>query len=227
MSVAAVTIAAPDPIAFVPAPATPSEQANLSPQTLSVTVLPTNYAQADAGPDTYPRTVTAIVPQGVRVAAYGATSRVWFGPVGWTGNAAVGIDGSTLVRLFPIGGSPDSGPAITYFAEIGCDGCKIADAAPYFPAAMNTWNIGDNFDGANPIRIPKGLRIRRLSRTLVTYTLPSQNKLQVRGAAFYDSKTWGPFEEVLVKLAPANENLAEFLIKYFTEHRLQFIDRNQ
>ena len=87
---------------------------------------------------------------------------------------------------------------------------------------MKAWNRDDNIDGTNPIKTPRGLSIRRVSRTLVTYTLPDQHALQVRGAAFYDSTKRGPFEGALVKLSRADADVGGFLLTYFAEHRFQF-----
>ena len=115
------------------------------------------------------------------------------------------------------------GPAVVYAAEIGCAGCKIADAAPYFSEAMNAWNRDDNFNGRNPIARPRGLSIHRVSGTLITYRLPNEHALRVRGGAFYDPKHDAPFEEVLLKLPPSDERVAGFLLQHFVEHRLELI----
>lgn len=195
-----------------------TSKANAVAVTLPVAVLPTSFGLPDVPAPTYPANLSVDVPPQVQVAAYGAAGHVWLAPPSWTGDAAVGADGSVLVRLFPVGRDGTSGPRVIYSAEVGCAGCKVADAAPYFPEAMKAWNSDDNFDGKNPIPIPKGLVVHRVSKTFVTYALPNENNLHIRGAAFYDSNGDGFYEEVRLVLPATDERLAEFLLKYFGDH---------
>ena len=189
--------------------------------TLSVTVLPTKYGLLDGPAPTYPETVNVEVPPNVEVAAYGAAGYVWLSPARWTGDAAVGAAGSISVHLLPTGKDARSRPHIEYAAETGCEGCKESDAGPYFPEAMRSYNRGDNFDGKYPIPIPKGLVVRRVSKTFVTYTLPNENNLRVRGTVFWDPAHYGPFLEVRLTLPPEERALGDFLLKYFADRIVQ------
>jgi len=181
--------------------------------TLSVAVLPTTYGLPDEPPPMYPATITVDVPTSLQVAAYGAAYYVWLGPPSWTGNAAVGADGSESVQLFPSGRNGSTGPRIIYEADTGCEGCKETRAALFFREAMESYNRNDNFDGKYPLPIPKGLVVRRQSRDFALYRLPNERNLRVRGAVFWEPES---FQQVELRLPAADAPLAEFLLTDFS-----------
>jgi hypothetical protein len=182
--------------------------------TLPVTVLPTSYGNDGPEPK-YPKTIKVDMPQGLQVAAYGAAGFVWLGPPSWTGNAAVGADGSESVLLIPKGGDGENGPRIRYGAEIGCAGCKTGDAAPYFQDALQAYNKEAKETGIAPMKIPKGLVVNRVSWQLSTFTLPDERDLQVRGAAFWDHTIDGPYQDITVILPASNKPIADFFLNDF------------
>jgi uncharacterized protein DUF4850 len=156
--------------------------------TLTVYALPTSdgaSGKTGAFADRYPKTIeikdSALFTG--RIAAYGAAYRVWIAPKGWTGSADVGGDGSTVVKLHPVRGSSASGPRFYYQDTGGCAGCALSDAAPYFPSAMQKWE--EMFGYETPEKLPRGIRLVRLSSTLVSYSLPKREGLLGRGAAYF------------------------------------------
>lgn len=185
--------------------------------TLPVTVLPTDFGLPDEPAPSYPANVTVDVPPTIRVAAYGAAQHVWLAPPSWTGRGSVGVNGNVSVQLYPLG-SRTPAPRITYTVIPACRVCMLSSAAPYFPDALKQFNEQYNADGKNPVAVPPGLTITRLTPNLVTYALPNENDLLVRGAAFYDAKNDGFYEEVRVTLPVTNERVADFLLTYFGDH---------
>ena len=182
--------------------------------TMSVRVLPTTYGLPDESPPVYPETITVDVPMSLQLAAYGAAAFVWLGPPSWTGNAAVGVDGSESVHLFPAGSDGSTGPRIIYEADTGCEGCKETRAALFFREAMDYYNRTDNFDGKYPLPIPRGLVVRRGSKDSASYTLPNERNLRVRGAVFWETES---FQQIELRLPPADVRLAEFLLTDFSK----------
>jgi len=183
--------------------------------TLQVTVLETPHGLNDDPAPTYPATITIDVPSGLQMAAYGAAYYVWLGPPSWTGQSAVGADGSEFVSLFPMNGSATSGPRIVESAEIGCTGCKTSDAAPYFQDALRDYNREAISDGILQFELPKGLVVRRVSWRLSTFSFPNERDLRVRGAAFWDHSVDGPFQDITLALPARDQLLADFLLKDF------------
>jgi hypothetical protein len=189
--------------------------------TLPVTIVPTTFGLPDEEAPTYPASISVEASPRVQVAAYGGAGQVWLAPRSWTGHASEGVDGSTTVELYPVGEDGTSGPQISYTVIPACVGCMEGAAAPYFPEALKQWNEDYNKDGTNPARIPRNLKITRISPCLVTYALPNEHGLLVRGGAFYgpsDPTGDARYEGVSLMLPPADERLAEFLLRYFTDH---------
>jgi hypothetical protein len=156
------------------------------------------------------------VPSGLvgQIAAYGASSKVWIGPKGWTGSGVVGVDGNTVVKLYPNKNHSKSGPHITYYQVPACVGCMLEEAARYFPKARAEYNSEYNKDGKLPVRIPNGLKATRLSSTLVTYTLPDSNGLSTRGVAYYNpDNDNNPYTNAEFTLPSEQSHLSDFLVR--------------
>jgi hypothetical protein len=185
---------------------------------LPVAVLPTGFGLPDEPAPTYPANISVEAPSELQLSAYGAAGQVWLAPGSWTGDGAVGADGNMVVQLYPVGTDGTSGPHITYTVISSCVGCMLSSAAPYFPDALKQWNEEYNSDGKNPVAVPIGLTVTNVTSGLVTYALPSESGLLARGAAAYNHGKAEGYEEVRVTLPPADERLAEFLLKYFIDH---------
>lgn len=189
--------------------------AESSPVILTVHVLPTSDGLSGSGlfAEKYPKIVEVknAAAFADRIAAYGAAYRVWIAPKGWTGSAAIGADGSTLVSLYPASGSAKSGPRFRYLDEGGCAGCALHDAAPYFPSAMQAWK---NFFGyETPEVLPRGTKLVRLSPTLVMYVLPGGDRLLGHGAAYFIPPNEDFFAQAEFFLPHADQKLLTFLVK--------------
>ena len=206
-------------------------QAQTSPPAIAVpvSVLPTSFAVPDMPAPTYPTTITVAVPPNVQVAAYGAAGRVWLGPQSWTGRGGVGVSGGSSVILYPTAQPLVEVPWVTddrlavphvSYAVMApsCQRCILNDAAVYFPEALTEWNKTYNSDGKSPVVVPNDLVAKAVTPRLVTYALPSENGLLVRGAAFYDPDGDGFYAEMRAVLPPADQGLAEVLVKYWGDH---------
>lgn len=185
---------------------------------LPVTILPTSFGLTDAAAPTYPASINVEAPPQLQLSAYGAAGQVWLAPRSWTGHASVGVDGNSVVVLYPVGQDGTSGPRITYAAIPACVGCILSSAAPYFPEALKRWNEDYNSDGKNPVAVPRDLKVTHMAPHLVTYTSPNESGLLVHGAAFYDANGGAGYEEIRLTLPPADERLGGFLLKYFSDH---------
>lgn len=154
--------------------------------TLTVHVLPTSYGTDVPPAENYPKTIQVndAVSFSGRIAAYGLANRVFIAPKDWTGSAAVGADGSTLVTLFPVNGSTKSGPRFRYENEGGCAGCALDAAAPYFPNAMREWKKWNGSLGPAD-KLPRRLKLIPISSTLTLYSSPDADSLFGRGAACF------------------------------------------
>jgi hypothetical protein len=181
--------------------------------TLTVHVLHTTYGIPSQAAYTYPKS-TSLRNAGEfadQIAAFGGANHVWIGPKGWTGSAGVGADGGTGVDLHPVGGSSLSGPHIQFEATPACVSCMLGGAALYFPGAKQ------EYDKSFPAPLPPpphGLRISRLSPTLVRYSLPDESGLMVRGIVYFK----GPYdflESARFVLPHADAKLLNFLMQTF------------
>jgi hypothetical protein len=185
---------------------------------LPVTVLPTGFGLPDESAPAYPATINVEAAPGLQLAAYGAARQVWLAPRSWTGAGAVGADGNISFHLYPIGSDGSSGPNITYASISACVGCMLSRAALYFPEALTQWNEEYNADGKNPVAVRGDLAVTKVTPQLVTYKLPNEDNLLVRGAAFYDTRGDAFYAEARLTLPAADDRLAEFLLKYFSDH---------
>ena len=184
--------------------------------------LPVHTLSTDSAPDRkvgmfanrYPRTIAVRVPREFanRIEAYGTGFRVWIGPRGWTGSSGVGVDGSTTVSLFPATGHKILGARLTYHDAGACAGCAVDGAAPYFPAAMRE---GTELFSAGPIPVPQGLKLVRLSATLVTYQLPREDGLIVRGVVFYQAGSDPVLKDAKFVMPAGDAGLLSFLLRAF------------
>ncbi len=156
---------------------------------MPVTVLPTNDAINGSGTysDKYPLTfsVTGNSQLTSELAAYGVIYKVWLGLTGWTGSGSIGVDGSSVVSLHPVGGGADYGERVSYSEIPACAGCMEENAAPYFSSAMQTYQEYDEKSFGVPITVPQGLEVTPISSTLVTYTLPDADGLSTLGVVYY------------------------------------------
>lgn len=192
--------------------------------TLAVRVLPTLDGISGKGmySNKYPKSVK-VRDAGAfanQIEAFGGAYHVWVGPRGWTGSSAAGADGNTVVELYPVGGSDRSGPRIEFYVVPACVGCMLLEAAPYFPNARQEYKqeFGKPRYGLPALPplppAPPGLRVRPLSPTLVTYSLPDAHGLMVRGVACFD----GPYEflaEARFVLPHSDAKLLRFLMQTF------------
>lgn len=164
---------------------TPTNSATV---TLAVHILPTADGGSGSGlfADRYPKIIEVkdVAAFADHIAAYGVAYHVWIAPKGCTGSAVVGADGSTVVKLYPVNGSAESGPRFRYDDTGGCAGCALDEAAPYFPRAMQAWKKSDGSLGPADT-LPRGLKLIPISSTLAMYTLPSRENLAGRGAAYF------------------------------------------
>jgi hypothetical protein len=182
---------------------------------LPVRALPTDFGLPDETAPAYVAKVQIEVAPVVRIGAYGAAGHIWLAPQSWTGRASVGVDGNTVVRIYPAGRIGTRGARIIYTSIPACVACILSEAAPYFPDAQQQWDERFNRDGKNPIHAPRGLTLTRTSPHLVRYRLPDEGGLIVRGVAFYNGTE--EFEGIHVVLPAAEEQLSEFLLMYFSD----------
>ena len=155
-----------------------------------------------------------------QAAAYGAAYEVWLGPKDWTGKGDEGADGNTVAVLYPpgINYSSDSTPHVYYNEIPSCWGCMLFAAAPYFAGAMQEYNENFNKDGKDPLKVPEGLQIHKISATLLTYTIPASHHLVNCGVAYYlpageDRDAY--YAEAHFVLPENDTKLANFLSKNF------------
>ena len=166
----------------------------------------------------YPASLTVDSPGrwSDKIAAYGAAYQLWLGLKGWTGTGASGADGNAAVNLFPPGKEDGSGPHIVYYQAPACVGCILNSAAPYFPEAMKEYNAEYNQDSTNPIEIPDGIQIRKISPNIVIYSLPAKNGLLTQGVSCYNGLE--NYSEAKFVLPAEQSELSDFLIKYYIAH---------
>jgi hypothetical protein len=169
--------------------------------------------------DQYPKSIKIKTPEVFvdQINAYGASYHVWIAPKNWTGTGMEGADGNKRVDLYPANGSIKNGPHIEYYQAPACRFCMLDVAASFFTNAMNEYNQEYNQDGKYPVTMPQGLKIVRLSQTLVTYSLPDKEGLMVRGVVYYneDDEENGPLAEAEFILPYKDADLLDFLLKYF------------
>ena len=75
-------------------------------------------------------------------------------------------------------------------------------------------------NGDNPIKIPAGIKITRVSETLVTYTLPKENGLSIKGIVVYgvdegDSDEDAYFAEMKFAFPKDESQVEDFLMRYY------------
>ncbi len=146
-----------------------------------------------------------------QISVFGAAYEVWVGPKGWTGMGDKGADGNTVAHLHPVNGNDSIGPHITYYEIPACQGCIIWSAAPYFPNARKNYKEAFDQELSSEFDPPAGIKITRLSSTLVTWSLPDTNGLLKRGVAYYIDEG-DPFYTDAVFVLPADQaRLADFL----------------
>jgi hypothetical protein len=193
----------------------PDSTPKAGPTQIKVVVLSTEY-NPDPVVHKYPKSVLLAVPPGLvgQIAAYGASSKVWIGPKGWTGSGVVGVDGNVVVKLYPTKKHIKSGPHISYYQVPACEYCMLHSAARFFSNARLRYNSEQNENGKDPVTIPKGLKRTRLSSTLVTYTLPDSNGLSTRGVAYYNQDDRDcPYTNVEFTLPAEESDLSDFLLR--------------
>jgi len=198
----------------------PAKDTTSTLSTLNVTVLPTDYGLSGKGmyADKYPDniTVNTIIVTADKLGAYGLAGGVWLAPKGWTGQGLLGADGSSQIDLYQQGGSKSYGARISYSEIPACVGCMVDAAAPYFSSATLEYNKG-NFGEVAPLIIPSGLVATSISPTLITYTLPNENGLSVRGVVYYNPNNnyANPFLEAKFFLPSSESDVLDFLVKNF------------
>ncbi len=171
------------------------------------------------GPDSeqysYPRSIKVSGPIGIlqRIGAYGAAGFVWIGPNNWTGLGQAGEDGTILVKLYPQNGFPDGKPNIVFHYIPACFGCILSNAAPYFPDAMKKWDENFNTDGNNPVKVPPGLNVTKISNEWICYSINDS----VRGAVFYNSGMDADptFSEAKFNMFAKDSIMTEFLLQTY------------
>jgi uncharacterized protein DUF4850 len=156
---------------------------------------------------------------GDKLAAFGAAYQLWLGLNGWAGKGAAGADGNVAVNLFPSGGDDAPGPCIVYYEAPACVGCVLSSAAQYFPEAMKEYNAEYNQDSTDPIRIPNGIQVRKISANIIIYTLPTKNGLLTQGVACYNGLE--NYSEAKFVLPTEQSELSDFLVKYYIAHLKQ------
>jgi hypothetical protein len=170
---------------------TPMSQTNTQTQTIAlpVKILQTGYG---AGPQNqtypYPASVDVSVPQGFSspLGAYGVADMVVVGPNEWTGIGQVGDDGSTDIGLYPVGGSPTSGPSISISNGGGCVGCTYDFAAPYFPEVRQSEPQVMSISSDLVPTPPPGIVSNFVTPQLVEYSLPTtSNGMETNGVAYF------------------------------------------
>lgn len=200
---------------------TNSNASSPEPLTLPVTVLETDNGETDSGTYVYKYPDTTSVPGASpfvgKLGAYGATYSVWLGLAGWTGSGTVYADGSTGVSLYPLSGSSEAGPRISYDSIPVCQSCMLDEAGPYFPNALDTYNQEYSKDGFTPVIIPIGLAVTPISQTLVTYALPDKDGLLTRGVAYYNpnAQSTSPYVDAEFILPVNDSDVANFLEQSF------------
>jgi hypothetical protein len=184
--------------------------------TLTVHVLPTSDGLHGKGmyANRYPKNVRVrnVGAFAHQIAAFGAAYHVWIGPRGWTGSAGYGEYATRLVDLYPVGGSPLSGPHIEFLEIPFGLGSMLYRAAPYFPKARLEYNKTYH---TPLLPAPPGLRIFPLSPTLERYSLPSVGSLLVRGIVYFGYRPNPFFAEAEFVLPHADEKLLHFLMHTF------------
>lgn len=199
------------------------------PIAIPVTVVSTETALAEnEKPDySYPRAVSLLVPSSLagQIGVYGAAGAVWTGPKSWTGHANVGVDGNTNITLYPIGGTGEAFPHITYAIVPACVGCILWAAARYFPEARKEYDDEYNQDGKNPVTIPSGLKITLDLPHFIRYTLPNANGSLTRGAANFSGLE--NYSEVRIVLPESDAALADFLIEQFEDSLIEGADEQE
>jgi hypothetical protein len=188
--------------------------------TLPVTKIPAQFA-VENGTEA-PRAVTVSIP----AAWKGAVGAYWagvilLGPVGWTGSATFGADGSGFVNLHPPGGGPESGPRVDIQTAGACLGCGDGSAAEYFPYVAQHWSQFQVIEGPPPKPI-KVLSEVSLSPTLVAYRLPNASDgLEINGIAYsglVHHVSVLPFVQMNVELPASDHALATIILNYFIAH---------
>jgi Domain of unknown function (DUF4850) len=215
------------PTQAITPPQTPTMKMN-EPVDLKVIALPT----ADGGQEDsfvkdfkYPVSYTVNYADTFadKIAAFGAAYQVWVGPKGWTGRGDVGADGSLVVTLYTPGDTLHAGPVISYSEIDACQGCIASAAAPYFPEALKWYNRDFNEDNTNPVKVPAGLKINKVSPTLVTYTVRAKKGLQTKGVVYFVSPVGNDayFSSAEFTLPEGSTALADFLMNvYITGRKL-------
>ena len=152
--------------------------------------------------------------------AYGIAYEVWVAPKGWTGDGVEGGDGNVVATLYPhpYTGTSDSTLHVSYYEVPACLMCMLENAALYFPGAMKEYNEEYNKDHTDNIVIPADLKIKRISRTLVTYAYPVKHNLLSRGVAYY--RPSGDYYAEASFVLPENDTLlADLMTKIFIKTR--------
>ena len=188
---------------------------------LKLNVLPTSDGLADdseVNAFKYPDSVAidSVPGWNNKIAAYGASYREWLGPKGWTGRGEAGANGGIMVYLFPPGGKEDSGAYISFYDEPLSHESILSNAGQYFSSARKAYNSEYNEDGTDPIKIPGGLKVKRMTHSVVTYTLPVKNGLLTQGVAYYNDTKGIGYLEAKFTLPAAQNGLSNFLLKYYT-----------
>jgi len=158
----AVPPAASGPLASLAAP-TPETSRTAH---IPVVSCPTTYGLPDETMAPVPSTMTATVSAAVaaQVAFYSNGTRTLLGPKDWHCEAAVGVDGSSSMRITPPGqASPTGSPppdqqAVTAYTGGACVGCIATMACGLFPEA---WKLFDQGGSACPTTSPAGELVTR------------------------------------------------------------------
>jgi pimeloyl-ACP methyl ester carboxylesterase len=110
----------------------------IAPGSLPVVSCPTSLG-IDRPAVTLPQSRPVAVPQALAagLSVYADTQGIMevLGPKGWSCTAAIGVDGSGGVTVYPAGADPSSPVAITGSETSVCVGCTLAQACPLFPSA--------------------------------------------------------------------------------------------
>jgi hypothetical protein len=150
--------------------------------TLRVHVLRSTYG-IQGGHSRYPAYVTVVTPPRYahQIDAYGVGGYVLIAPTGWTGQGAIGADGSSDATLHATARAKIPG-LLTFQQSSACWGCGWYDAAPYFAWVRAHW---PSDLGGSPPRARRRLHEYSQRMNLVFYSAPyTADGLQVNGVAY-------------------------------------------
>jgi hypothetical protein len=145
-----------------------------------------------------------------RIAAYGVAYHLWIAPKGWTGSAAVGADGSTVVTLYPVGGRNRA--TVSRSKRRGLCGLCASRGGRLF--SKREVELKKVFDTAETVQtLPHGTQLIPVSSSLKMYLQPDKDDLLGRGAVYYQPPNEYVFAKAEFVLPRTDAELSKFLVR--------------